>query len=154
MQDNNSSTLIIGVGNEFRSDDRAGIVVSKKIKEKIGNKAKVIQHDGDGASLIDMWKNAGKVILVDAVSYGAVPGKIHFVDAARNQLPKEIKHHSSHLFGIADAVETSRVLKKLPPVFHIYGIEGKSFKNGTEMSREVINAVNRVVNKIINDLSK
>lgn len=153
MSSEDHKTLIIGIGNEFRSDDAIGIVILRKLKEKIGNKAKVLEHSGDGASLMESWKDASKVILIDAVAFGASPGTIHFIDAVKTKFPKETKHHSSHLFGAADAVETARVLKKLPPVFHIYGIEGKSFEMGTKISQEVIEAAEEVMKRVTLDLT-
>jgi hydrogenase maturation protease len=152
MSNENHKTLVIGIGSEFRSDDAIGIRIARRLNEKIGNKVQVLEHSGDGASLMESWKDASKVILIDAAAFGATPGSIHFVDAIKTKLPKENKHHSSHLFGLSDAIETARVLKKLPPVLHIYGIEGKSFEIGTEISQEVIEAAEEVMKKITSDL--
>jgi hydrogenase maturation protease len=152
MADEVNSILIVGIGNEFRSDDAIGIIVSRKLKEKIGNRAKIIEHNGDGVSLMEKWNGFSKVILIDAVAFGNTPGKIHHIDAVNNLIPKETIHHSSHLFSVADAIETSRVLKKLPPSLCIYGIEGKSFEPGSEISQEVINSLEKAVTQIINDL--
>jgi hydrogenase maturation protease len=145
--------LIVGIGNEFRSDDGIGIVTSRKIKERIGERARVIEHGGDGVSLMEEWKNHNKVILIDAVAFGGFPGTIFFIDAARAQIPNETKHHSSHLFGIAEAIETARVLKSLPSELYIYGIEGHSFELGTNISKEVMDASDEVINKIISDFT-
>jgi hydrogenase maturation protease len=129
--------LIIGIGNEYRSDDAAGLITVRKLRDKnIGN-MRVIENSGDGALLIEEWKNSENVVIVDAICTGRAPGFIHSINANNESLPVEKVLHSSHLFGLADAVETARVLKQLPENLTIYGIEGKSFEPGITMSAEV-----------------
>jgi hydrogenase maturation protease len=147
------SILIIGVGNEFRSDDAVGFITVRKLKEKKINNADVIESDGDGASLMDIWQKYGKVIIVDAVDTNKTPGNVLRIDANKKQLPFGISSHSSHLFNVAEAVETSRVMGKLPGELIIYGIEGRSFKAGTTVSREVLEASDKVVLKIMKEIS-
>ena len=78
---NNNKVLIIGIGNEFRSDDGAGIVCARKLKEKVNSNITVIENDGDGAMLMELWKGFDEVILIDSVSVGSKPGTIHNIDA-------------------------------------------------------------------------
>jgi hydrogenase maturation protease len=148
MPDKNKNILIIGIGNEFRSDDGAGIICARKLKEKLNSNTRVIENDGDGASLMESWKGFNKVILIDSVSLGLKPGTIHKIDAAKTEFPKETSVHSSHLFSVAEAIETSRVLNKLPEKLVVYGIEGKSYELGNKTSEEVNSAIEKLVTKI------
>src|ERR1039458_5833058 len=63
--------LIIGCGNRERSDDGAGILVAERLRE-LGIEADT--RIGDAADLIEAWKGADDVILVDAVVTGAPGG--------------------------------------------------------------------------------
>lgn len=45
----NNALLIIGIGNEFRSDDAAGLIAARKIRQLNLNGADVIENNGDGA---------------------------------------------------------------------------------------------------------
>ncbi len=144
--------LIIGVGNEFRNDDAAGIIAVRKLNTKPSGEFAVFESDGDGAELINMWSGHKNVVLIDAVSFGYSPGTIHLLRPTEEELPKETIRHSTHKFGLAEAVETSRVLNKLPEQIRIYGIEGKSFGIGQDVSEEVKNAIDKVVEEIQNDL--
>jgi hydrogenase maturation protease len=146
--------LIIGIGNEFRSDDGYGLIIVRKLREKINSAVRVIEHSGDGASLMEEWKGFDKVIIIDAVCFGKKPGTVHLIDANKEHLPPEKMHHSSHIFGLNDAIETARVLKRLPQNIQIFGVEGKLFGTGTSMSAEIHDTIPDVVDKIMEGISK
>ena len=145
--------LIIGVGNEFRSDDAAGIIAARMLKKLLPDSVTVYESNGDGAKLMDVWNGHNKVILIDAVSFGTQPGKIHIIKADEKEFPKESAIHSTHMFSVAEAVETSRVLNKLPDNITIYGIEGKSYEPGNKISDEVKQSVEIVVADIQKEIS-
>jgi len=146
--ENNNKVLIIGIGNEFRSDDGAGIVCAKKLKEKVNSNVSVIENDGDGAKLMESWKGIDNVILIDSISTGEKPGTIHNFNANETKFPKENFIHSSHLFSVSEAIETSKILKSLPGNLVIYGIEGKSYEPGGNISDEVIKSIDKLVTEI------
>lgn len=55
---------------------------------------------------------------------------------------------STHGLGLAEAIELSCVLGCLPIKLRVYGIEGRHFELGVEVSHEVKNAVERVVRSL------
>lgn len=73
--------LIIGVGNEYRSDDAVGLLVARRLRELTLNNARVVEESGEGARLMKSWRDVDNVILLDAVFSGAKPGTIHRFDA-------------------------------------------------------------------------
>lgn len=148
-----NKTLIVGVGNEFRSDDAAGLITARMLKKKNLPDADIIEHGGDGASLMDIWVNYESVIIIDATNISSEPGKVYILDANKSKLPKGIASHSSHLFSIAEAVETARVMGKLPQRLMIYGIEGKNFNIGEDITEVVLKASCSVAEKILNEMS-
>ena len=74
-------TIIIGIGNEFRCDDAIGIITARKLKSTKLQNADVIEHNGDGASLMDIWSNYENVILIDAASMDGKAGEVHIINA-------------------------------------------------------------------------
>jgi hydrogenase maturation protease len=104
--------------------------------------------DGDGARLIDAWEGAADVVVIDAVSSGAAPGTIHRLDVAEGPLPRRFFHNSTHLFGVAEAVETARALGRLPARLVIYGIDGRNFDFGEGLSPEVEAAATEVTRRL------
>ena len=60
--------LIIGCGNRERSDDGAGTMVAQRLRQ-LGIDADT--RAGEATDLIEAWKGADDLILVDAVVTGA-----------------------------------------------------------------------------------
>ena len=54
--------LLIGIGNEYCSDDGAGLAVCRALKTKGFPGALVIECECDGTVLMEIWKNAKRVI--------------------------------------------------------------------------------------------
>lgn len=149
---NQSRVLIIGVGNQYRSDDAAGLVTAEMLNAKEHKGIEVIKQSGEGASLIECWKNADSVVLIDAVHSGAEPGTTFRIDVHKQQLQREYFRHSTHSFGVAEAVELARAMNQLPKQFVIFGIEGKNYIAGTELSAEVNQATKEIVDRVIQEL--
>jgi len=148
-----SSILIIGVGNEFRSDDAAGILIAREIKGKKLPGVTVIEESGEGAALMDAWSEAGNVFLIDAVSSGAVSGTVYRIDARIKPLPKELVLFSTHAFGVTQAVELARSMNKLPPKLVLFGVEGKNFSSGRDLSFEVLASVQKMTQMLLDEIS-
>jgi len=144
--------LIIGVGNEFRGDDGAGLVVSRRLRALALEGARVLEVEGEGTAVMAAWKGADAVILVDAVHSGAAPGTVHRLEAHAGPVPGSFFHRSTHAISVADAIELSRSLGELPPHFVLYGIEGKSFEAGVGLSPEVERAVQEVEEAVLEEL--
>lgn len=152
--DRRPPVLIIGVGNEDRSDDAAGLLVARKLKENNLMAAAVQQQSGEALSLLEAFSGAVNVILVDAVQSGATPGTVHRFEAHREPLPARYFCCSTHSLGVAEAVELARALGRLPHRLLVYGIEGAHFDPGMPISAEVISAIEEVIQQIRHDVEK
>jgi len=142
---------IIGVGNALRGDDgAAAAVVAHLHSEDIPAYA----FDGDGAELMEMWRGQGRVIVIDAALSGAPPGTLHRFEANREELPRNFFRHSTHQFGVAEAVEMARTLGRLPGELIVYGIEGADFSLGAKLSPDVELAVMDTVQQIKADIAQ
>ena len=140
-----SDTVFIGVGNRFRRDDGAGPVVADRLAAA-GMRA--IEHAGDGAALVDILSTHRDATVIDATRSGKVPGTIVWIDAVHESLPHDLFNRSTHLFGLAEAVETLRLLGGLPERLVIAGIEGADFDMGQGLSEPVARAVDTIVGQI------
>jgi hydrogenase maturation protease len=149
MSQSQSLPVIIGVGNEYRSDDAVGLVVARRLRELLADSATVLELNGDGVALMETWRGAETVIIIDAMRSGARPGTIHRFDANSQSIPKSSFRCSTHAFSVAEAIDLSRVLDDLPQRLVIYGIEGKNFDAGLGLSVEVENAYDEAVRRAI-----
>ncbi len=143
------TVLIIGIGNEYRGDDAAGIRVVRLIRAR-ALPLPVVELSDEGTALMDLWRcsNAQVVFVIDAMLSGAAPGCVRRFEAHAKPLPTHFGANSSHLFGVASAVEMARVLGCLPPQMIVYGIEAKSFDYAADLSPEVEAATRMVAERI------
>jgi hydrogenase maturation protease len=144
-----TSRLIVGVGNAFRRDDAAGLAVATRLHGLAPGAIRVLAQEGDLASLLDDWRGADAVIVVDATASGSEPGTIRRYDAHERPLPAAFSRSSTHSFGLAEAVELARALGRLPACVVVFGIEGRDFTPGEVLSPDVEAAVDEVVRRII-----
>jgi len=142
-----SRVLVIGVGNAYRHDDAAGLVVARHLKDQAHSSCEVHEHVGEGTGLMELWKCAERVV-VDAVQSCATAGTVHRFNVNLSSLPASMFRGSTHAFGLNEAVELSRALKQLPSNFIIYGIEGQNFDTGIGLSSAVLGAVNDLAEKL------
>jgi hydrogenase maturation protease len=137
--------LIIGCGNRRRSDDGAGILVAERLRN-LGIPAET--RSGEAADLIEAWRGADDVIVVDAVVTGAPVGTVQAWDA-RQPLASASTTASTHGFGVAGAIGLAQALECLPARLQVYGIEGRRFQLGVELSPEVQRAIEDVALRIV-----
>ena len=144
--------LVIGVGNDYAGDDAVGRVVVRRLTALMGDNVHVLEESGEGTALIEAWKGADFVILIDAVNSSGTPGTVHRFDVAVEPLPSKFFRYSTHAFSVAEAIELARALKQLPARLIVYGIEGRNFESGASLSLGVENAAEEVIKRIREEL--
>src|SRR5690348_10781226 len=128
--------FVIGVGNEYRSDDGAGLAAIRALKAMQLLNVQCIESNGDATELGDLLsgvsgeEQAISVILIDAVSSGTLPGTIHRIDVKREPLPTNLSFSSTHSMGVAEAIQLAPLLGTLPACLLVLGIEGQNFATG------------------------
>lgn len=148
-----STVTMIGIGNQFRRDDRAGLEIVRQLQQKNYPGVTCVEESGEGLALMDMLMVGGSFYLFDAVCSGKMhPGTIYQLDAVEQEIPAQFFHYSTHHFSIAEAISLLRNMGKLPQHLQLIGIEGKNFDHGTDLSAEVEHAVKTVVQLVSNDL--
>jgi len=145
--------VVIGVGNEYRKDDRFGIDVIRMLESRLPAGAKTLQLSGEGAALIEALENVEAAWVVDAVSSGGTPGTTYRLDLAEETVPSRFFHYSTHDFAVAEALEMARALGKLPGKTVVFGVEGADFESGEGLSPVVKPAVARVAEKILEEIN-
>jgi hydrogenase maturation protease len=136
--------LVIGCGNRDRSDDGVGVMVAERVRE-LGVKAEICT--GESLALIEAWNGADDVVLVDAVVTGAPVGKVWLWEGGQLTTQGSISI-STHGYGVAEAINLARILDRLPKRLRLFGIEVRLFHFGSELSAEIMGAVEEVVEQI------
>jgi hydrogenase maturation protease len=140
---------VIGVGNEWRGDDAVGLLVVRRLKADPRPEVSFAECRGTVTAVREAWKNAAAVIVVDAVVSGGRPGTIYRFDARDGEVPVQLSRSpSSHGWGVAEALALGQVFQDLPPCLIFFGIEGRNFGPGQEVSQEVEAAIPEAVRRI------
>lgn len=145
--------LVIGIGNEYRGDDGVGLaVIGALLKEQGLQEAICKECTGEGTALMDLWESFSNVILIDAMLSGDAPGAISRFDANKEAIPARLSSHSTHAFGVAEAVELAKTLYELPASLVVYAVEGKNFAANVGLTPEVEHAVPVVARLVMREV--
>ncbi|MBM4125888.1 MAG: hydrogenase maturation protease [Nitrospira sp.] len=144
---------IIGLGNHMRGDDAVGLLAARRLRERVGSRAQVIEAETAGVELLDMMNAADTVLLIDAVcSHRQVPGTIHRLDASAGPIAPGLFPRSTHAIGVGEALELARTLGVLPNKVIVYGIEADKMDIGRPLSPEVTHALHEVVELVLQEI--
>jgi len=144
--------VVIGVGNPDRGDDGLGRAVARRLKQAGSRGATILESDGAADRLIEAFRGAERVILVDAAQGVGAPGSVVRLEAHGAALPAGLRPGSSHALGVAEAIELARALGELPPCVVVYAVEGSHFAPGPGLSAEVQHALDAVVERVLGEL--
>ncbi|MCX7799342.1 MAG: hydrogenase maturation protease [Fimbriimonadales bacterium] len=145
--------LVVGIGNALRGDDAAGLLVARSLRDRLPPSWRVMELDGEGTTLLEAWAGEDRAIVVDAVVTGSPTGTIHRFEAHERPLPIDSFRGSSHRFGLAEAVELGRALGLLPKSLIVFGIECGRWEVGSRPSPTVLEAVDRCVDRVLEEIA-
>jgi hydrogenase maturation protease len=143
---------VIAIGNEFRRDDGAGILVAQAIRERTLQDVDICIESGDGSQLMKSFAGVRDLYLIDAVSSGATPGIIHRVDVRAQGIPERLIGRSSHGMTLMGSLEIARVLGPFPESCIFFGIECEDFGWGKGPSGSVRVAIDIVADAVIQEI--
>lgn len=129
--------LIIGIGNRDRGDDAIGPIVAERLRAYGLQDIEIVEESGEAARLLDCFVGADCVWLLDAAMSGAPVGTIQCFDVSNAPLPQRQTSVSTHGFGLAEAIELARALKRLPRQCIVYTVEIGSCEIGASLTPEV-----------------
>lgn len=151
-----SRARVIGVGQEARGDDAVGRLLVRRLAAdaRLPSGTEVREHDGDGMDLVLLLEGVATVLLVDAVVSGTrSPGTLLRLDANEGPLPARLfAPHSTHLLGVAEAVELARVTDRLPARLILFGVEAADFGFGRAPTAAVEAALPVLLERVLEEL--
>ncbi len=151
-------TAIMGFGNPVRSDDAIGIYVIEELQKKIGEHTSISIFDMGTAAFEVLFglKGHQKIILVDAVINSNEPvGSLFKVPAEEVlQAPEENPLVFLHSMKWSQALSYAKkiLLDEYPEDIQVYLIAVENTKLEVELSKEVKEAGDKVVNLILEEL--
>jgi hydrogenase maturation protease len=143
--------IVIGIGQELRGDDGAGLAVVRQWQKQYPQTAANVRVELTplpGLDLLNVWDGARVAIIVDAVLSDARPGSLMELDC--NDLDSfTTDAASAHGFGLAESLELAKDLcmDQLPEI-KILAISASEFKLGIGLSPAVRNVLPDAVERL------
>lgn len=155
----NYRTVIVGVGNEFRSDDAVGLLCIRKLREilnKRTNNIFLFENNGNLLNLLTFVEPTDRFFLIDAAQSSNLNdvGKIIKITLDAIEKLEEINLYSSHSINIREFLILAQTLNRLPKYGSIIVIFSNNFKFGTELSNNVKMAMNSVIDMMLNEIEQ
>jgi hydrogenase maturation protease len=147
--------LVIGLGNDLRGDDGAGLRVVRRLQGRVPETVRLIEALPDAVALLDLWEGADEVVVIDAMRSGAPAGTVATVDIGSGREDSRLVGEpstSSHAVGLAEAVALARALDRLPPRLRIHGIEASTLVHGAPLSEAVARAADALADHLVAEL--
>ena len=145
-------TIVIGIGNIIRGDDGAGIHALRLLRERRGlpQQLQLIEGGTLGLELLPYLRDAGRIILLDAMDAGESPGTVFCLKAPN--LMGLNGSWSVHQLGVADLITALRFIRDDEPDITIIGIQPGNTDWVTQLSPQVNAALNDVVELCLKQL--
>jgi hydrogenase maturation protease len=137
--------LVIGVGNEYRRDDGAGLRVLAALTGRLPG-VRLCATDGEPARMLDLWAGAALAVVVDAVRVPGRPAGTWFELAVTGDTGSPAG--GTHGVGLGTAVALGRELGRLPRRLVVLAVCGRDFGFGTGLSPAVEAAVDPVADRV------
>jgi hydrogenase maturation protease len=138
--------VVIGVGNDFRSDDGVGLYVARAIGALNLPGVDVIAGVADGSNLMTAWEDSRAVFIIDCALSGAEAGTIHIFNGLTDKIPADLfPRYSTHAIDIPESIKLGRLLENLPAQLTVYAVEGENLAAGVDLTYKVKTAAGKVV---------
>ena len=137
--------LVVGLGNDLRGDDAAGLLAVRALAALCPPEVVVEEQSGDPATLAESLARHERVIVIDAVQCAEPTGTV--VDLTGASSPPAAARSSSHGLGLAEALALARALGAAPEV-RVIGIAGADFALGAQPAGDVVRAAGSVAARI------
>lgn len=149
-------TLIFGVGNPYRCDDRVGIESADILRARIKDESIVVRSGSiDGMAMLDELIGFNRVIFIDSIkTETGKPGDIYKITIEQLQETRTLV--SSHGIDFITAVRLGRKLGyTMPDHVVVYAVEVEDNESYREECTENVKAsIPELVKKIMRAINK
>lgn len=146
-------TVVIGVGNEFRRDDGAGLQLVARLRDLSRPGVEFRLSDGEPAAMIEAWDGAALAVVVDAVQADPpVPGRLHrMIIGPGHRAPGAPL--SSHGLVLSDVIGLATAIGRTPECLILHAVEVADVSHGLGLTPAVAAAMPLLTDAVLRDLA-
>ena len=145
--------LVLGIGNILLRDEGVGVRVIEALREMpLPEHVELCDGGTAGADLLDILSDRRKVIVIDAMDTDAEPGTVYrlTLDELR---PADTPPVSLHDIGLLETLDMARYLGTQPDGVVVFGVKPANVDCGLELSPAVRQAIPRIIDLILQEIS-
>ena len=153
MQMKEPTISIIGLGNILMTDEGVGGHVVNEFERRytVPEHVEIVDGGAAGLGLIPFIEGREKVLMVDAVNFDQEPGYIETIE--NDEIPVRLTLKASmHHLGLMDVLCIVRMSGNIPKDLCIIGIQPKSLELGLDMSPEIWDKKDILIERIVSKL--
>jgi hydrogenase maturation protease len=147
------SISVIGLGNILMGDEGIGVHTINRFRERyrVPDSVEIVDGGTCGLALMPVIEGRKKVLIVDAVNFDREPG---YIDRLVNdEIPARFTTKASlHHLGLMDVLSIVRLADTMPEEICLIGIQPKTIELGLDMTREMWDKVDTLVEKTVSKL--
>ncbi len=141
--------VVLGLGNPIMGDDGVGVLAVERLRDEweVGEGVELVDGGTWGMTLLPTIEGARKLILVDAIHSGGMPGADVVLSGPR--LPELLGPRLSvHQVDVIDLLTLARLRGTLPPDTVALGVEPRRIEMSTELTPAVAEGLARLPGRI------
>ena len=149
------SLLVLGLGNVLCGDDGLGVAAVETIRRRhaIPDNVQVLDGGTLGLALLSYFEKDGDVILVDAIAADQDAGS--FVRLEGDEVAPAVRHRLSvHQIGVADLLDSLRLIDSFPRRLVLLGLVPESLQLGLEKSAAVDRMMPYLLERIVEEVQR
>ncbi|MEU5439909.1 hydrogenase maturation protease [Streptomyces griseofuscus] len=144
----NGRVVVIGVGNPLRGDDGVGPATVEALRGRVPDDTALTVSDGEPARMLDLWRGADTVVVVEAVrTRPARPGELHTLTAA-DAASRTAATASTHALGLGECLALAEALGRLPQRLVVHAMEVADVELGAPLSEAVRSALPELIERV------
>jgi len=150
---NQPTITVIGLGNILMRDEGIGVHTINRFRERyqVPDFVEIVDGGTCGLDLMPVIEGREKVLIVDAVNFEREPGYID--ELVNEQIPARFSTKASlHHLGLMDVLSIVRLADAMPREICIIGIQPKTLELGLDMTQEMCDKVDILVEKTASKL--
>jgi hydrogenase maturation protease len=149
-----SRSIIVGVGNPYMKDDGFGIYVARELKKRdLGDGVLVLERQTLDISLLLLYKETSRLIIIDAIRAGKLPGMLTSFTATEHESPG-LNVPLSHDMRLEDLIRLARRNKIRVSPTMVIGVEPADCSIGEGLTEAVKKAVPGAVDAVLKELQR
>jgi hydrogenase maturation protease len=137
--------MVVGLGNLMRTDDAVGMLSARAVAEssRLPQEIEVVEGGTLGLDLLGILYGCSRLLVLDAVDFGAAPGTLaRFDSEAIARLPTS---KSVHLLGLSDLLNVMHLMEAPAMEVVLLGVQPESTDWGTDLTPAVAQAQPRMI---------